>query len=135
MQKRIAKREALSVAAIRELEAQARVLVAGRSELARTLHALRRVKRTIIEHAATHHVANDLPAHRPGDVERQFRADVQRTMTRHGLGPTDAASIIVRHVARLPKAARTALFGSLFDRCRTERERTKHLADLLRKPV
>jgi hypothetical protein len=71
-----------------------------------------------------------IPAHRPS--ETRFRAECQRVMRRHGIGPDDVATTIVKVIApTLPTWVQTALIGSWKD----ERRRIRFLADRVRKPV
>jgi hypothetical protein len=68
-----------------------------------------------------------IPAHRPS--EARFRAECQRVMKRHRIGPHDVAAIIVKKIApMLPKWVQTALIGDWKD----ERQRIKLLADRVR---
>jgi hypothetical protein len=71
-----------------------------------------------------------LPPHRPS--QHPLRAECQQVMKRHGLGPVDVATIIVKVIVpTLPKAVRASLLGPWRD----ERQRIQHLADRLRKRV
>jgi len=132
IKQRITARADVSAAAIRDLQIQARVLIADPLELKATLAELRRLSRTFRRHATAQHQAHDLPRGRPAEAEQQFRAACQRIMKAHAIGPTDAATIIVRHVAPLlPDAVRTDLLGPW----QGEREQVEHLRDVLRKPL
>ena len=71
-----------------------------------------------------------IPSRRPS--EARFRAECQRVMKRHHIGPDRAATIIVRMIApTLPKWVQTALVGDWKD----EQLRIKLLADRIRKPA
>ncbi len=70
-----------------------------------------------------------IPNHRPSYA--RFRAECRVVMKRHGIGPEDVATIIVKRIApTLPKWVQTALIGDWKD----ERQRIKLLADRVRKP-
>jgi hypothetical protein len=132
LKQRLDRRATLAANSLRELQVQARLLISDRNELRDVLTELGRLHRVFRKHVAEHHRAFDLPAHRPGDAERDFRAACQTVMKRHHIGPSEAATIIVRNVApSLSNGARTDLLGSW----RNEREQIQHLADSIRKRV
>jgi hypothetical protein len=68
-----------------------------------------------------------IPNHRPSYA--RFRAECHRVMKRHGIGPEEVATIIVKMIApTLPKWVQTALIGDWKD----ERRKIKLLAERVR---